>query len=213
MLYWKSHSLLLVRPYKTGSTSLRKTLYNILGDGAESWDCHPHADWKEIKARVPADIIQNAYKVTVVRNPYTWFVSIYHYTRWAIETNQHWVSAEHMNCMELTFPEWVTNRYRIFSYDTNPDFYSQTQWTSNCDLVARLENLEALAPLWHYLKIEPPQIPHLKQGPHDRTASYYTPELKDMMKQMHYSTFVTFYPGEIMTGPNPYGDDNYSTPE
>ena len=169
---------------KTGGTSVRRALG--LGEKV-------HRTVGEIRAVLPDDEWEAAYKFAFVRNPFDKVVSQYLYR---VRKNR-----THLRSRPMSFPDWVRltlaerdPRYR----DVERPFLPQTEWLDDgsggiaVDFVGRFERLEEdFAILARELGVEA-DLPWLNASERGPYRDYYTPEATEIVREAFSSDLAEF---------------------
>ncbi|MGL4310484.1 MAG: sulfotransferase family 2 domain-containing protein [Paracoccaceae bacterium] len=196
---------------KTGGTSLALALEAramkddiLIGDTPKAraragrWKGKPargrvwkHSKLADVEGLVPSEIIDTAFVVTLVRNPWDRMVSYYHWLR-----GQRFAHPAVALAKTVDFTGFVLHPDTAASIAANPyDSYCRdSAGRDRATLYARLENLDAdLAPFWAHLGFSLSPLPRTNaSGRAKDWRSFYTPDTAEALARMAEADIARF---------------------
>ena len=173
MMISHTHKCIMLKPRKTGGTSIQKALFGITEGNHESLS--------EIKREAGA-IWHKYFKFVFVRNPWDMMVSRYHFN-----------IMKHADDPFLPndFKDWLHSwlRYRQGKGHTNADLHHQHLYILQdeevaVDYIGRFENLNHdFTQLCQRLGFPSPNLPHLHKTDHSHYSTYYDRESSGWVRQ------------------------------
>ena len=153
-----------LRPY--ARASLPRRLLHRVGFGGSSLPQLPdHAKALDVRAAMP-EVFANSFKFAVVRNPWAWQVSYYHYIR---QNRKHWQHAEVAPLSFAQYVEWRVVHDRLLQ----SDFVVDDDRKLMVDSIARVESLDRDAvAIFDRIGVET-RLPHRNRSRHDDYRAYY----------------------------------------
>lgn len=162
MIISHDHRFIFVHVYKTAGTSIMEALepyaHNppswVFWPGIRKlklhetssnarWQCFPkHISAPEVQSRVSDKIFRNYFKFSIVRNPWDWHVSIYHYI---LKWKEH---PDHLHVKTLgsfeRYVEWMVHQPLSLqgSFALQKDFLYNDFDKCLVDFVGKFENLQ-----------------------------------------------------------------------
>ncbi len=115
-----------------------------------------HSKLCDVGALIPPDF----FVVTLVRNPWDWMVSYYHWLQ-----DRNFVHPAVTRAKALEFPQFIRDPLIQSACRVSParSYVTRAEGQLQCDLFARLEVPSDLAALWDYLGFEL-TVPHLNRS-------------------------------------------------
>jgi Sulfotransferase family len=150
---------------------------------------HQHLPACLIREFVSTEVWETYYKFAMVRNPWDYAVSMYHFLRQALPNEQGFLNRQHPDLAYLvrqctTFEDWV-RLMPMFEPDMT-SFFTDDDGNDIVDYVARYENLEEdFARLCERVGINA-QLPRLNTSSREAYRDYYTAETKILVAR-HFS--------------------------
>lgn len=144
-----------------------------------------HSTLRDVAGLYPDD----AFVVTLVRNPWDRMVSYYHWLR-EQRFAHHAVAAARV----LSFRDFLRDAAVQASIRQNPaaSYVTDAAGQQRCDLFARIEAAEDLAPLWQHLGFQL-SIPHLNQSARDADwRKYYDAEGIEIVREIAAADIARF---------------------
>lgn len=144
-----------------------------------------HANALEVQALVPKQVFDDYYKFTLVRNPWDWQVSLYHYTR---QTRKHF---QHSLIKNYTFEEYIEWRVH-HDLHLQKSFITDENGKVLVDFIGKMENIDSdFATVCQKLGIEM-QLPHHNKSKHDSYKKYYSDETYQLVKDAFAEDIIMF---------------------
>lgn len=199
MVISKNKKFIFVHIYKTGGNSVSRLLlpyarkrekfsqkwitrYIInrinklleLGDQGNKWinGIHKHATALEIKDYIGDNKFAEYYKFTIVRNPYDFLVSLYHYIK---QSPNH---KKFQTANSFTFKKFIINEIKNNCH-LQSDFIADNHGKIIVDYVAKLEHIDcSLSHIFKTLNIPYKKVPYSNKS--ERSSNemiYYDAEL------------------------------------
>lgn len=126
MIINEKYKFIFIAVPKTGTTSIEQFLLNnVEGSVKDMSDKHKHLTAREIKRKIPD--YDNYVKITVVRNPYDWYVSWYTYRQ---------RSNSKISSNGLTLKEYIEK----YPMDEQVNFIKDSDGKVRIDYIIRFEN-------------------------------------------------------------------------
>jgi hypothetical protein len=165
---------LFIRIPKTGGNSMQRAIN-------ENWGHYTAAFCKSV---IPQKDWNNAFKFTIVRNPYDWLVSWYHYnirkTPYKNMTFNEWVLAD--------YPHHLHADYERKVQPANP--VSQLDWIVDengkilVDYVGKLENLEVeIEEICKRIGVKYRKIQQLNKSNREDYTGYYNSLIREKVEK------------------------------
>jgi len=166
-----------LRPYTRAS--LPRRLLDRVGLGSSSLPRLPdHAKALEVRAAIP-EVFATSFKFAVVRNPWAWQVSYFHYIQ---QNRKHWQHAELASLSFAQYVEWRVMHERMLQ----SDFVVDEERKLIVDSVARVENLDRdAAAIFDRIGIRA-SLPYRNRSRHDDYRSYYDDRTRAVVAE-HYA--------------------------
>jgi chondroitin 4-sulfotransferase 11 len=153
-----------------------------------------HLTAKEVIQKIGKKNWQDAYKFTVVRNPWDKVVSLFEYRR---KKNKTEIASSGM-----TFTDWVNLSFGPvrdpFYYDNVKSFQAQVEWLKNdegiidTDFIAKFESLSSDFDQIKAATGVSANLQHLNQSHRKDYRSYYTPETRAIIAKRHAEDIAAF---------------------
>jgi hypothetical protein len=156
---------------------------------------HQHLPACLLREFVGAQVWETYYKFAMVRNPWDYVVSMYHFLRQALPDEQGFLNRQHPDLAYLVrqcpaFEDWV-RLMPMFEPDML-SFVSDQDGNEIVDYVARYENLEKdFALLCDRVGIVA-QLPRLNTSSRDAYRDYYSAETRTLVAR-HFSRDIERY--------------------
>lgn len=132
-----------------------------------SFDEHDFAI--NIRENIPADIWNSYFKFGVVRNPWDWQVSLYHYI---LKKESHWAHFEVKKCKD--FNDYIESETFRIGHQSQHQFFTNENGELIVDFIAKIESLENdIKVISDKIGINI-QLPHLNMSAHNKYRDYYT---------------------------------------
>lgn len=166
-----------LRPYSRAS--LPRRLLDRVGLGNHSLPQLPdHAKAVDVRAAMP-EVFASSFKFAVVRNPWAWHVSYYHYIR---QNRKHW---QHADVAPLSFREYIEWRV-VHDPILQSDFIVDDRRELIVDSIAKTESLDRdAAAIFDRIGVRT-RLPHHNRSQHDDYRSYYDERTRDLVAE-HYA--------------------------
>lgn len=142
-----------------------------------------HLTARELQAEVGSDRWETAFKFTIVRNPWSRMVSLYHY-----RMRQ---GTAGLADQAIAFPDWVEatlSQQDPVYYNNTKMFLPQVDWLQNADgvididFIGRFERLNAdFTEIARQLGSRA-TLPHMNASQHRHYSSYYTPAATELVR-------------------------------
>jgi hypothetical protein len=133
-----------------------------------------HATALGARDALPPDLFAACFKFAVVRNPWAWQVSFFHYIR---QHRKHW---QYASVSRLSFAEYLDWRIRSDKF-LQKDFVTDESGNMLIDFVARFENLEEdAAQIFRKIGVDA-TLPHRNRSRHDDYRSYYDDRTRELV--------------------------------
>ncbi|THB80536.1 MAG: hypothetical protein D3926_06805 [Desulfobacteraceae bacterium] len=151
---------------------------------------------REYQRRYPS-FFDQAWKFTVVRNPWDKVISSWHYCPSTRRRSLRDVLLHPPGPPKQfsTDPEKLLEQIHDWHHFTRSQFElgSDENGAFVADYIVRFEDLpHSLAPVFETLGIEPPEFPKLNTTPRSHYREYYTAETRDLVEQLYAKDVETF---------------------
>ena len=213
MLMSYSHRFIFIHIAKTGGLSARDILepygeepekfkiqrplpeingkHNIFHDVWRSLLLHATA--RDALNELPAEIFNTFFKFAIVRNPWDWHVSMYHFILREPKSTPHNL-VKRLGSFEAYIKEVVNTDFRFPKGITKfqNEMIVDEQGKLLVDFVGHYENLEEdFAKIFQRIGINA-SLPHLNRSHHSDYRDYYTDETRQMIAE-HYAQDITLF--------------------
>ena len=167
---------------KTGGTSIEKAFGFVVPD-----DAGKHANLTLLKSNMVKqgrqDFYNDAFKFTIVRNPFDWVASWYFYRKTRPNEN---------NTKSISFKEWLidedSSAYNIKGIGLTLSQYDIISCDANIkiDFIGKYENLqEDFDIICDKIGIPHQQLPHKNATKHKHYTEYYDDETKSIVAEKY----------------------------
>jgi len=197
MLLSHSHKFIFIHIYKTGGMSVKKALqrydqsYSLLlhlksflkkKPVVEASIAHKHAKASDISKLIDKNVFDNYHKFAVVRNPFDWQVSLYHYIlRMPPDVHPHYKIIQNLK----GFDEYV--EWRVKTDPVNQvSFLTIGDDKIVVDRIVKYENIDQdFKELCTYLGIKNSTLPHVNATKRKHYREYYNKHTIKMMEDAY----------------------------
>lgn len=169
----KKKKFIFIHIYKNAGNSIKNLLHDY--HNPKYTFKHPHYKAKNIKETL-GDKYSEYISFVVIRNPWDWQVSLYHYMLKDKEHHQH------------EFIKSLGNFDNYIKWRCEKEVRYQTTFLldddNNCivDYILKFENLnEDMKKMCEIINIPYQSLPHINPTKHNNYKSYYTEETKDLV--------------------------------
>lgn len=190
---------IFIHIYRTGGTSIHRTLSANFPNSRQFYDCHCSAlhlkQWFEEQGR--QDFWNRAFKFAIVRNPYDWQVSVYEFTRHSGGKYTQEIQRKNFR----GYLSWYRRKMALGPLHGrgNNYFYTQSQAIQDEQghpLVDFVGHFEQLPRAWERIRQElglTIPLPHLNASPRKSWQIYYTRSLRRTVQRMFSADFTNFH--------------------
>jgi hypothetical protein len=214
MLISHSHKFIFIHVYKVAGTSIKYTMgldacydrkHNSFWDNLKmklgiwpniySVDFEPHISAKELSENLPANLFQQYYKFSFVRNPYQWLTSLYEYI---LENTSHYLHQETVAKESFAaFAKWMAKHET--HHHSQSKLLTDEQGKLMVDFLGKYESLQTdLDAVCKQVGLPPRPIQYQNKTKREKKANYYDAELADFVYQAYEQDFILFgYPKEL----------------
>lgn len=141
-----------------------------------SFDEHDSAI--NIKKKLPQEIWDNYFKFGIVRNPWDWQVSLYHYI---LERKKHWAHEEVKKCSD--FNDYIESGKFKIGHPSQNHFFTNENGDLMVDYIAKFETLEDdFKTICNRIGIIN-ELPHLNKSQRDDYRKYYNAKTKQLVEE------------------------------
>lgn len=139
-----------------------------------SFDEHDFA--VNIRKKLPQNIWDSYFKFGIVRNPWDWQISLYHYI---LDRKSHWAHDEVKKCKD--FNEYIESGKFKIGHKSQHQFFTDENGNILVDYIAKIETLEEdFKTICNKIGIEN-ELPHLNKSDHFKYREYYTDKTKQIV--------------------------------
>lgn len=190
MIISNTHKFLFVATTKTGSTSIQKYLEPYKSEHKITHldgSYNKHCPLKIIYNKFP--YIKNYFKFAIVRNPYDWIVSWYHYRK----SNSIPRGNRNPNCTDnISFKQWLIDP-ESSAYNKTGIGLTMSQMDViegndeiTLDFIGKLENLQQdFDTVCDKIGIPRQQLSYKNKSKHNRYTEYYDDETKSIVAERY----------------------------
>jgi len=198
----EKHNFIFIHIYRTGGNSVRKALgapavgyFTDLLGGQEVLGVHVEANdlQQHYKSIGRSTFFNNAYKFTVVRNPFSWLTSVYKYIKYSTGHNFNLTVKDKSYfdflCWYANYAMAMSRPFGSNKYSTQHDFIYNNNGNIIVDYVGRSENMSGtLAEIAKVTGIKIQEIPKINKTPAGLPGwkSYYKDQRCIKFIQRHF---------------------------
>ena len=200
MLISHAHKFIFIHIYKNAGSSINTALadycylnhqqrffkYTGIKKFKDRWDFEQHVKARELRLLTGKKIWDSYLKFGVVRNPWDWQVSLYHYI--LMDTSHY----DHNLIKSFkTFDNYL--KWRVSgNFETQLEFLTDEKNKIIVDKVLKYESInEGFSRLCDDLNIEA-TLPHRNKSNHDNYKTYYSRHTKELLKDA-FKTDIEFF--------------------